>query len=56
MNDSLIKYTVAFSIFASICYFVQVNAYSGVYLGAVIFSLCCVIVIFFSDNDRTVKI
>ena len=55
MNDYLIKYIVAFSVIASIFYFVNVNAYSGIYLGAVIFALCCVIVIFFNDNDQIIK-
>ena len=54
MNDYLIIPFVVFSVAASVCYFICENAYSGIYLWAVILSVLCVVVIFFKDSDNTI--
>ena len=55
MNDYLILPVVSFCVLASICYLVSVNAYSGYSLGIIVFSLLCIIVIFFNDKNQIVK-
>lgn len=55
MTDYLTLPIVSFCVLATICYLISVNAYSGYSLGIIVFSLLCIIVIFFNDKDQVIE-